>query len=131
VADLERIGDFAVHLSKTVVKLQNGPSYPEMAVLAAMGEHAMVMLRQAMQAMLNHDEGLARQAAALDKDIDAMHRGVVQDIVRLAQEHPEHATEAYRLLRTANFMERLGDHVGHICENTMYMVTGAHMELDE
>jgi phosphate transport system protein len=131
VADLERIGDFAVHLSKTVIKLKDGPDFPVLAALADMGELAVTMLRQAMQAMLNHDEVQARQAAALDQEIDTRHRSVVQDILRLAQQHPERAAETYRLLRTANFLERLGDHVGHICENTVYMLTGAHIELDE
>lgn len=131
VADLERIGDYAVHLSKTVLKLKDAPAFPQMATLADMSDLACGMLRQAVQALLNHDEGLARATAAQDQAIDAKHRVVVQDILTLAREHPEQASEAYRLLRTANFLERLGDHIGHICENTVYMITGAHIELDE
>ena len=131
VADLERIGDYAVHLSKTVIKLQDAPDLPQMAALADMAELSIDMLRQAVAAMLNHDEAQARSAAAMDQAIDAKHRVVVQDIISLARENPRMASEAYRLLRTANFLERLGDHVGHICENTVYMISGAHAELDE
>ena len=131
VADLERIGDHAVHLSKAVIKLKDSGDFRQIDTLAEMAALACDMLRQAMAAMLNHDEAQARSAAAIDRTIDARHRSVVQDVLDLVRESPGLASEGYRLLRTANFLERLGDHVTHICENTVYMVTGAHVELDE
>lgn len=131
VADLERIGDYAVHLSKAVIKLKESADFSQLDTLSEMAALSCDMLRQAMSAMLNHDEALARSTATVDRTIDARHRSLVQEILALVRDKPEKASEAYRLLRTANFLERLGDHITHICENTVYMVTGAHVELDE
>lgn len=132
VADLERIGDYVSHLAKTVMKVGDRPQEESiLRLLSEMGEKGSQMLSHAMSALLGSDEDLARSTAAEDVGMNALHRQVVSEILELMKIAPEDIGIEARLLRTANFLERLGDHITNICEAVVYMVSGVHVELND
>ena len=132
VADLERIGDYAAHLAKTVMKISDRPQEENiMKSLSNMADKGCTMLSHAMSALLGSDDDLARTTAAMDLEMNDMHRKVVSEILDLMKSAPEDIGIEARLLRTANFLERLGDHVTNICEAVVYMVSGVHVELND
>jgi len=132
VSDLERIGDYTSHLAKTVMKVGDRNKEEEMMkALSVMADKGCVMLNQAMAALLGSDEDLARSTAAMDADMDAMHKKVVSEIMEAMRLIPKNVEIEARLMRTANFLERLGDHVTNICESVIYMVSGVHVEMNE
>jgi phosphate transport system protein len=132
VSDLERIGDYTSHLAKTVMKVGDRNKEEEiLRSLTAMADKGCVMLSQAMAALLGNDEDLARSTAAMDTEIDTMHKNVMSDIMEAMRLVPKNVEIEARLMRTANFLERLGDHVTNICESVIYMVSGVHVEMNE
>lgn len=132
VADLERIGDYVSHLAKTVMKVGDRPQEESiLRLLSEMGEKGSNMLSHAMSALLGSDDDLARTTAAEDAGMNALHRQVVGEILELMKIAPEDIGIEARLLRTANFLERLGDHITNICEAVVYMVSGVHVELND
>ncbi len=129
--NLERIGDYAVHLAKAARRLADDPyprSLERLETMAALGS---AMLHDAMAAFLAKDEELARATAARDDDIDAEHKAFIDEVLSYIRDFPDKAQQATKLIATSGFLERLGDHVTNLCESVIYMVTGAHAELNE
>lgn len=132
VAELERIGDYAAHLAKTVMKVADkSDDSAILKDLAIMADKGAIMLSHAISALLGSDEDLARTTAALDAEINGMYKQVVQAILERMKTNPDALNREARFLRTANVLERLGDHVTNICESVVYMVSGVHVELND
>jgi phosphate transport system protein len=129
--NLERAGDHAVHLAKTVIKLSGEPAFRQTAHLERMAEIGCEMVRGAVQAFLNHDADEARRVAALDDGIDHEHKELVTEVLGVMREHPDQVDRATKLIKTSGFLERLGDHMTNICEAVVFMVEGRHVELNE
>ncbi len=128
---LERIGDHAVHLAKTAKRLADDPYPRPLDRLERMAAVDIAMVHDAVDAYLNQDEALARKAAAMDDEVDAEHKAFIQEVLAYLTENPGKAQQATKLIATSSFLERLGDHVTNLCEAVVFMVTGAHTELNE
>jgi phosphate transport system protein len=129
-SNLERIGDYAVNLANTVIKLSGEPPFRSTGHLERMLETGREMIRNSISAYLNQDADAARKAAALDDKIDEEHRILTEEVLLLMKEHPELIKQAARLLNTSGQLERLGDHITNICESLIYMTEGKHEELN-
>jgi phosphate transport system protein len=128
--NLERAGDHAVHLAKTVIKLSGKASFRAMEHLETMAETGQEMIRAAIAAFLARDAGAARQAAALDDGIDREHKILIQEVLMLMKKRPELLKKALRIIQTSADLERLGDHITNICEAVVYMIESRHEELN-
>lgn len=128
-ANLERIGDFGIHLAKTAIKLSDRPPFRFMERIERMAETGQQMLRMAIFAYLAQDADAARKAAVLDDIIDREHKALTEEALALIKLKPELVKPAARLLRLSGYMERLGDHVTTICESIIYMTDSSHEEL--
>ncbi len=129
--NLERIGDHAVHLAKAAKRLSEEPYPRSLEKLEHMAEICVGMVHDAIAAFLNQDEALARNAAARDDEVDSEHKAFVQEILAYLAKNPAKAAQATKLIATSSFLERLGDHVTNMCEAVVFMLTGAHTELNE
>jgi phosphate transport system protein len=129
--NLERAGDHAVHLAKAAIKLAGKAPFRSRKHLEKMAETGQEMIRAAVSAWLNQDAAAARQAAAMDDIIDAEHKNLSGELLKLMKRRPELLKSALRLLHTSGFLERLGDHITNICEAVVYMTENRHEELNE
>jgi phosphate transport system protein len=131
VAHLERIGDFAVHLAKLAIKTRALPQSQSIAKLLKMAEIEGAMIKDGVFAFIAGDADAARRTAGLDGEIDALHRSVVGDLLKIMCEDPDQIEQAVQTLKVANNLERLGDHVTNMCEAIIYSVTGQRVELND
>jgi phosphate transport system protein len=130
ITDLERAGDYAVHIAEGAKRL-SGEVYltplqqiPEAAVVARQ------MLKDALTAFVNGDEELAREVAGRDEVLDKLHRKLLKKMLKYMNKDSEaDIDQATNLIFLARFLERLGDHVTNICEWVVYTKTGQHVEL--
>jgi len=129
--NLERAGDYSVHLAKTAIKLSKEPQFRQALHLEKMAETGAEMIQKAVEAYLNHDASAARQAALLDDGIDHEHKALLQDVLEVIKAHPEQADLASKLIKTSGYLERLGDHMTNLCEAVVFMEEGRHVELNE
>ncbi len=129
--ELERIGDHAVHLAKAAIKLEGEPYIKPLASLEQMAGRGCGMIRAAVDAYLELDAAKARAAAAMDDEIDRLHKTLVADLLHYLRDNPDKAQQGTKLIQTSGFLERLGDHVTNICENVVFAVDGVHEELNE
>lgn len=129
--NLERMGDYAVHLAKTVLKI-SGPGWDrQFGILCEMGETGCVMLRKMITAWLAMDVDAAEVCAAMDSQIDVLHDTLVSGTVADLARDRGAVTEGIKLIRTAGFLERFGDQVTNSCELVVYTVTGQYRDLNE
>ncbi|HRW23509.1 MAG TPA: phosphate signaling complex protein PhoU [Spirochaetia bacterium] len=129
--NLERIGDHAAHLAKTARRLADDPYPLPLDRLERMAAAGVAMVHDAVEAYLRRDEALAREAAAKDDEIDAEHKAFLREVLAYLAGRPDKAEQATKLIATSSFLERLGDHVTNLCEAVVFMLTGAHAELND
>jgi len=129
-ANLERIGDFGIHLVKAARKLSRRPAFRAMERIERMTAIGQEMLKSAFTAYLVQDVDVARQAAALDDKIDEEHKALTEEVLSLMKKRSELVKAATRLLKLSGYMERMGDHITAICEGVIYMVEGRHENLN-
>jgi len=131
--NIERVGDHAVHLARAAKKLTKRGDSPFKAQehLEKMAETGQLMLRAAISAFMSKDAAAAREAAAMDHIIDAEHKVLTEDILKLMKKNSDLVKGAFQIIHTSNQLERLGDHITNICEAIIYMIEGVHEELNE
>jgi phosphate transport system regulatory protein PhoU len=130
-SNLERIGDYGIHLVKTALRLSKLPPFRSVERIERMVEIAILMLKEAVSAYLSQDPDAARKAASLDDKIDQEHKALTDEVLELIKKQPNSVKAAARLLRLSGYMERLGDHITNICEGIIYMIEGSHEELND
>ena len=118
---LERIADHACNIARTAIDLNNEPELKSVLNLRKMSEHALVMLRSALDAFTSGDAIAARQIIKSDSAINELYNHVFHQLIELMVTEPATATRDARLLFVAKHLERIGDHVTDICELTVYM----------
>ena len=128
--ELERIGDHAGDVAKQARKLAGMPALRPYAELAAMGRIAAELVRGITGALIDVDEGLARQVAAGDDEIDHLYHRVFSEIVELMRDDPVNVEPGTRILFAAHDFERIGDRVTNIAEDVVYLATGRVEDLN-
>ena len=128
-SNLERIGDYGIHLVRAAIKLSGKPRISAMERIERMGETGQEMLKAAVSAYLAQDTEAARKAASLDNRIDEEHKRLTEEVLKLMKKKPELVKAASRFLRLSSYMERLGDHITNICEGIIFITLGKHEDL--
>ena len=135
--NIERMGDHAVHLARAAKRLAKKGESPFSVFAAAvqhlekMAQTGQLMIRAAISAFMEQDVGAAREAAAMDKKIDAEHKALTENILKVMKKNPDMVKGAYKILHASGQLERLGDHITNICEAVVYMTEGKHEEFNE
>ncbi|MBI9104832.1 MAG: phosphate signaling complex protein PhoU [Spirochaetales bacterium] len=129
ITDLERAGDYAVHIAKGVIRLQDVKYLKPLTILPEMAETATLMLKQAIEAFMNRDVVVAKETAKLDNEIDNGLKKIFKKLLPRMKENPDDVDQALELVFLGRYLERLGDHVVNICEWVIYTGTGDHVEL--
>jgi phosphate transport system protein len=130
VVELERMGDHATGIAKTVIRMSEVPLEKTYKKIIRMGELSRKMLGDAIQAYLNRDVQWAKEIAAQDTEMDALYQEVFDKVVALMAKKPGFSTGATYLLWTAHNFERIADRVTNIAERTIFIATGDFQELN-
>jgi len=131
-SSLERIADHAVHLSKTTARLEGKTKMdPLRSLIVPMAEEGISMVKGALTALTEHDVEKARTVALHDNRLDEIHTRLFDTLINFQRENPDFAYQTTDLLFLIRFLERMGDHVTHICEWIILRETGKHTELNK
>lgn len=130
VANLERIGDYSVHLAKLTVK--GDPTlYARFAPrIAQMAKSGASMIRDSLTAYIEDNEALAMATAAKDAEIDAQKKEIIGELIMLHPGNEAEMKQIYRFLSICKDLERLGDHITTICEWVIFAVRGDIVDLN-
>jgi phosphate transport system protein len=130
VSDLERMGDHAAGVARTVsgagatLTLPPPPGFPRMA------EATRRMLRRVMRAYVERDADEAHKVSEEDDKIDELYLQVFGELLALMIEDPEKTSQALKLLFAAHNLERIADRVTNIAERVIFTASGQMEELN-
>ncbi len=128
VNDLERVGDYAESISRTVLTLSSMELDIPMEGFVGLANHAIPMLHNAVRAFVEGNPDLARATMANERTVRLMREALATDMVGWRQEAriPE---EAIGLLTTiTRRFERAMEQATNICEEAIYAATGQYLK---
>lgn len=130
-AELERMGDYASDIASSIQHMDDAPlASVGMQTILDMSLHCRRMLTDAMQAHQRGDAVLSRQVGALDDQLDAWMRQMVETVMAAMRADPALVNNGSRMLWIAHNLERCGDRATNIAEQIIFRVEGAVEELD-
>ena len=130
ISDLERAGDYAVHIAKGAIRLSGEHYITQIQQIPEAAGIARQMLKDALTAFVNYDLELARDVASRDDLLDKLHKKLLKKMLKyMNKDNEADIDQATNLIFLARFLERLGDHITNVCEWVIYSKTGEHVEL--
>jgi phosphate transport system protein len=123
--DLERIGDQASNIAQRAMSNRDLPQISLPVDISEMGEKVGIMIRTAIQSLLEADAKLAESVLRLDDEIDDMNRAVQAELIEVMQIHPQLSTQALNAIIVSRNLERAADHATNIAEDVIFWVRGS------
>ncbi len=128
IANLERVGDEAARIARTVQRLINtGVSSRLRLPVADLGfeaELATAQLRKALDAFARLDTAKALEVLKQDDQIDQEFDGLLRKLITYMMEDPRTISSSIDLVFVAKAIERVGDHAKNLAEAIIYVVKG-------
>jgi phosphate transport system protein len=128
IANLERVGDEAARIARTVDKLITAGMSTRLrqpvADLACAAELATMSLRRALDALARLDTARALEVLKQDDQIDQAFDGLLRTLITYMMEDPRTISACIDLVFVAKAIERVGDHAKNLAETIIYVVKG-------
>ena len=138
IANLERVGDEAARVARTVQRLLHTGVSSRMRLpvndLAYEAELAIAQLRKALDAFARLDVAKAVEVLKQDDLIDQEFEGLIRKLITFMMEDPRTISSSIDLVFVAKAIERVGDHAKNIAEQIIYIVKGTdvrHNSIDD
>lgn len=128
LGNLERVGDEAARIARTVQRLLNTGVSSRMrqplADLSAEAAMATSLLRAALDAFARMDTAQAQEVLERDPALDQAFEGLMRKLVTYMMEDPRNISSSIDLVFVAKALERVGDHAKNLAEQVIYVVKG-------
>ena len=128
IANLERVGDEAARVARTVQRLINSGVSSRMRLpvsdLSFESELAVAQLRKALDAFARLDVDRALEVLKQDDQIDQEFEGLLRKLITFMMEDPRTISSSIDLVFVAKAIERVGDHAKNLAEVIIYVVKG-------
>jgi phosphate transport system protein len=120
--DLERVGDLVVNLSEAAQRYLLHPPVKPLIDLPRMGELALKMLREALDAFVSKDVRAAQSVLRQDDWLDALKNQIVRELLTFMLGDPQTIEPGVDLILMSRHLERVGDHATNIAEDVIFIV---------
>lgn len=130
LSDLERVGDYAVHVADDGRILASEPPLKRYVNFGLMLTRLKTMLELASRAFTEQDAAVAKSVAEMDAEIDDLYEQTQRELVTYMLEDPRTITKALALLRVGRALQRVGDHIENLADRLGYWLTGARVPND-
>jgi len=126
VVDLERIGDLAVNICERVVDLAERPPLAPYPDIPQMADLVRGMLRDAVDAFVDHDDAKAQSVIDRDDLVDQLYHHTFREILHAMVEAQGHSgvERGIQLQSVCKYLERMADHITNLAEQVIFMVQG-------
>lgn len=119
--DLERIGDHAVNIAQTAMKLIGEPYLKPLEDIPLMGKIARNMLHDAVHAFINQNAELARDVCARDDEVDRLFDQVKDEVAEVLKKKISKIEQGIYLIAVARDLERVADLATNLGEDVVFM----------
>lgn len=128
IANLERVGDEAARVARTVQRLVESGVSSRLRLpvtdLVFESELATKQLRKALDAFARLDTEKALEVLKQDDQIDQEFEGLLRKLITFMMEDPRTISSSIDLVFVAKAIERVGDHAKNLAEVIIYVVKG-------
>ncbi|HVC73738.1 MAG TPA: phosphate signaling complex protein PhoU [Mycobacteriales bacterium] len=124
VADLERMGDLALHIAKVARMRYPASAVPDdvRGTIREMGAVALSIVTKTRQVLEGQDISLAEQLEREDDAMDALHRRLFAHL--LSGEWTHGMEPAIDITLIGRYYERYADHAVSVARQVIFLVTG-------
>jgi phosphate transport system protein len=124
IADLERMGDHAVHIAKVARMREPDNAVPAEleSTFRAMAQVADAMIAAASHIVAERDVDAARELESKDDEMDRLHRQLFRTL--LSDDWPHGVEAAIDVALLSRYYERIGDHAVSMARRMIFQVTG-------
>ncbi|MDM5333760.1 phosphate signaling complex protein PhoU [Ureibacillus composti] len=129
-ADMERVGDYAVKIAKTTIRIGKDRFVTSIELMEDMCYKTSLMLRHIVQAFIDENTTKAKEIAELDDTIDEMYRNIIKHLMSLSNVKPEYVPQITYLSFVCRSIERCADHATNIAEYLFYLKKGLRLDLN-
>jgi phosphate transport system protein len=128
IGNLERIGDEATRIGRTVQRLMNSGVSSRLRLpvgdIAFGANLATAQLRKVLDAFARLDVNRALEVLKQDDEIDKEFDGLLRKLITYMMEDPRTISSSIDLVFVAKAIERVGDHAKNLSEQIIYIVKG-------
>lgn len=124
LADIERAGDYAAHVARAGAALADAPPLKKYTDMERIFEILKEMIEKTSKAIAESDVAVAREALAMDDEIDDLYEQIQRELLTYMMENPKAITRALKLLEVGRYLERFGDHLENANEHVIFWLTG-------
>ena len=128
IGNLERVGDEAARIARTVQRLMNSGISSRLRLpvgdLSFASDLAIALLRKSLDAFARLDSKQALDVIKQDNEIDVEFDGLMRKLVTYMMEDPRTISASIDLVFVAKAIERVGDHAKNLAEQVIYVVKG-------
>ena len=124
LSDIERMGDYVVHVAEDGAELAQAPALKKYVNLARMLERLTEMSQNLRTALADRDVVRAEATIGMDDEVDELYEQIQRELVTYMLEDPRSISKALMLMRVGRSLERVGDHMENVAERVRYWVTG-------
>jgi len=119
--NLERVGDEASKISNRARDLSQEPPLKQAPDLSKMANLALGMLKESLDAFVNHDPIAARALIPRDKEVDALNKQLYRELADQMIKNPESVARCLNLMVVSKSLERIADHATNVAEEVVYL----------
>ena len=128
IGNLERVGDEAARIARTVQRLINTGVSSRLRLpvgdVSFEAGLATASLRKSLDAFARLDTQTALEVIKSDNEIDAEFDGLMRKLITYMMEDPRTISASIDLVFVAKAIERVGDHAKNLAEQVIYIVKG-------
>ncbi len=127
--NLERVGDYAKNVAKRAITISQGERIGSGdSTIARMARIVQGMIKNVLDAYVARDAELAHDVRLRDEEVDQLHSSLFRELLTYMMEDPRNITTCTHLLFIAKNVERIGDHITSVAEQTIFRVSGVAPE---
>ena len=119
---LERIGDYAVTISRELQRIDGAPDKRLVQGIELLSNEVQLMLKQAVASFDEENAELARATKAMSVQIDNTVSGLYEEL--LDEQAQWSLLERFAVFSVYHRLERIADQAKNLCEQTIFTVSG-------
>lgn len=122
IHELERIGDSAKNIARSVLMLNEQPPLKPYIDLPRMSEIATTMVGDSLDAFTTGNAEQARRVIECDESIDRLYEQIHRELLTFMIEDPKTVTRGLAIVDIARNLERVADHAVNIAEDVVFHI---------
>jgi len=123
--ELERISDYACDIAETALRLKAKKEwFKPLEYVPRMAEMVQAVVKKSLSSYRELNLDTARQLDADDQAIDRLYLDLYDELTHYVQNSPDTLDQAFSVLLTVRYLERIADHGVNIAEMVIFIETG-------